>query len=291
MKTILITGASGLVGRAVVERLKEEEVFVYAATSDPAQLPISHSHLKVIDNREIKELLSKADIDILLHLAFPRNAENNQWANGIQFALNVLFLAKEFNVKRVINVSSQSIYGLQRNGIADETSEISLFSTYTAGKYCSEVVTENLFEQGSFCNIRLSTIIGPTTEERVTNKFFAQIAEKKDLVIKGGNQSFSFLDVRDAADGLVQVIKCDKKWLPIYNLGTTEVNSLLSIAKMCVETASERYGTVSINVVEDNAVLNNGIDVSLFNSFFNWKANHSLRDSLEYILMNRSQVK
>lgn len=287
MKTILITGASGLVGRAVIQELitLQGKVTIYAASSNPDKIIYKAGNLHIIKNEEIEKILSANEIDILLQLAFPRNVSENQWAKGIKYAVDILFLAHKYKVKRIINVSSQSIYGLQRRISADEGHEIFLNSPYTTGKYCTEIVTECLFERGMYTNIRLSTTIGTDTKERVPNKLFARIVSGMDLVIKGGNQKFSFLDVRDAASGLVSLMMQDNIWWKsAYNLGTSEVNSLLNIANLAVEIAREYgYDKSKIVIQEDDIVMVNQIDVRLFEHDFKWKAQYSLEESLRYI--------
>lgn len=287
MKTILITGASGLVGRAVIQELitLKEEFVIYAASSNPDRIIYKADNLYVIKNEEIESILSTTRIDILLQLAFPRNVSENQWAEGIKYAIDILFLAHNYKVKRIINVSSQSIYGLQRKISADEKHEIFLNSPYTTGKYCTEIIMGHLFEYGRYTNIRLSTTIGTDTKERVPNKLFARIVSGMDLIIKGGNQKFAFLDVRDAADGLVSLMKQDNiLWKSAYNLGTSEVNSLLDIANLAVQIAGD-YGYDKSKTVlhEDNIVMVNQIDVRLFECDFKWKAQYTLEESLRYI--------
>lgn len=287
MKTILITGASGLVGKAIIKKMVTlgDKIKIYAASSNPNKIRLKASNLFIINNDEIENVLANNEVDLFLQLAFPRNVSENLWADGIKYSIDLLFLAHKYKVKKVVNVSSQSIYGLQRKKAADENHEIILNSPYTTGKYCTEVIMENLFEPGTYTNIRLSTTIGAETKERVPNKLFAQIVAGADLTIKGGKQQFAFLDVRDAADGLICLITQDNiQWKPVYNLGTSEVNSLLEIANLSVRIAKD-YGYHNSKVIlqEDNIVMVNQIDVGLFENDFGWKAQYSLEESLRYI--------
>ena len=287
MKKILITGATGLIGVAVIEKIIEtkSDIKVYAASSRPDKLQIVDKNLKIISNKDIEDILKKEKIDILLQLAFPRNVSEDKWADGIKYAIDILTMARKYGVERVVNVSSQSIYGLKRTKSADEKHEIFLNSPYTTGKYCTEVITSNLFEEGKYTNIRLSTTIGPTTKERVPNKLFSQIVEGKNLEIRGGNQRFAFLDIRDAADGLLCLIKHDDiVWKNAYNLGTRESNSLVDIANFCVQIGKEHgFDKTTVIVSTEDVVLDNQVEVSLFEKEFGWKAKYELRKSLRYI--------
>lgn len=285
----MITGASGLVGSAMVDaflRQNNPEDIVYAVTSNPERIKRGDGNIFVITPNQLEDVLTTNTIDVLVQLAFPRNVSDEKWAAGIKFATDMIFLAKKYGVKRLINVSSQSIYGLQREKAAVEHDDVVLNSPYTAGKYCTELLAAGLFEQGMFTNIRLSTVIGPTTKERVPNRLLANIMSGKELTIKGGEQLFSFLDVRDAANGLLRIIsRISQPWKPAYNLGTREVNSLLSIAEKCNQIAcAYGYPEAHISLISDGTFLSNELDVSLFEKDFGWRARYSLNESLMYIL-------
>lgn len=283
MKKIMITGSSGLVGSAVISELlgKHEDFEIFAATS--RDCTSTNEKLHYISNDKIEATMKEEKPELLLQLAFPRNVKEDQWAEGIKFASDVLWLAKEYNVKRVINISSQSIYGWGRSKASREGDGVVLNSPYTTGKYFSELLTEKLFEEGNFANIRLSTIIGPSTKERVPNKFFAQIVAGKNLTVKGGTQIFSFLDVRDAATGLVSMITKEKKWRPLYNLGTAEYATLLEIAQLAVEIGKKHGYESSVAVEPAEIVLNNMLDVTSMKEDFDWEAKYTLQESLEHI--------
>ena len=277
-----------MVGSATIaELLKSSDYEIIAASSK--ELKSTNKILQYIKNEEIEETLANNHIDVLLQLAFPRNVKEDQWASGMEFVVRVFGLAKKYGVKKVINISSQSIYGLQRRSFAFEGDAVYLNSPYTTGKYFSELVVNELFSEISHTNVRLATTISPTTKERVPNKLFAQILDGKKLNIKGGKQIFSFLDVRDAASGLVKLITSDQDLRPIYNLGTSEFKTLLEIAEMAVKIANQ-YGYPSEVSVEDaDIVLDNRIDTSAMEIDFGWKAQYSLEESLNHIFCENMQ--
>ena len=113
----------------------------------------------------------------MLQLAFPRNVQPEQWADGIKFCMETLFMAHKYDVKRIVHVSSQSLYGWQREDAAKVDSEVMLVSPYTTGKYCTEVLVNNLFADRPHTNVCLSTIIGTYTRERVVNFYNLTVTE------------------------------------------------------------------------------------------------------------------
>ena len=290
MKKVIICGAAGMVGRGILEYISEHncDMEVWAADINIERLKkFESSKIHPIQNKDVEIVLSHNQMDVMLQMAFPRNVKPEQWADGICFAANMLKLAKKYEVKSVINISSQSIYGLNRTEPADEDSPISLNSPYTTGKYCMELMMEQLFSDRPYTNIRLSTIIGPATPERVVNKFLATIIAGNDIIIKGGNQVFALLDVRDAAAGLVTLLLSDSKfWKCVYNLGSNVQLGIIELAEKCEEMVAKLgYNRTKVEVVQDESiVLNSLVKVDSFYSDFTWEAKYSISDSIDFIL-------
>lgn len=290
MKNIIICGAAGLVGCGVLDYVAQHNLNMelWAADINIDRIKIYESEkIHLILNEEVESILVQNQMDIMLQMAFPRNVKPEQWAEGIRFAANMLMLAKKYDVKSVINISSQSIYGLNRSESADEQASISLNSPYTTGKYCMELMMEQLFGDRPYTNIRLSTVIGPSTHERVVNKFLAAIMAGDDIQIKGGGQVFSFLDVRDAAAGLITLLMSDaNKWHHIYNLGSAEHIGIVDLAEKC-QSAAERHGFLKTKVVveqNEEVVLNSLVKVDSFYEDFGRKAENTIDDSIENII-------
>lgn len=289
MKKFLISGAAGMVGRAIIEEIAANHkggIEVYASDRFLDTLaPYEGEHVHILLNDRLEEIMQTNTFDCMLQLAFPRNVQPDQWADGIKFCTETLFMAHKYDVKRIVHVSSQSLYGWQREDAADENTAVQLVSPYTTGKYATEVLVNNLFADRPHTNVRLSTIIGPYTRERVVNKFFEQILENKDITVKGGNQIFSFLDVRDAASGFVAIMNNEaESWRPVYNLGTSEYATLMEIAEKAIEIGKQN-GYTNSELVHEPAeiVLNNKIDVSNMLNDFGWKAQFSLQDTMNHI--------
>lgn len=288
MKKVLICGAAGMVGRSLVTEVlknhKDCEVWAADISVDvfsDIEAPTFHAVL----NNELESTMQAHQFDAMLQMAFPRNVKPDQWAAGIDFCFNALFLAKKYNVRKVVHVSSQSLYGWQREEAANESEPVQLVSPYTTGKYCAELLTKQLFEPGNFTNVRLSTIIGPLTKERVVNKFIDKVIKGENIEIQGGDQIFSFLDVRDASTGLLSILLSNNvRMRPVYNLGTKEYASLKDIANIVVEEGKQRgYHQTAILTELADIVMNNKIEVSAVKDDFGWEAHYSLLNSIKNI--------
>lgn len=287
MKKVLVTGAGGMLGKELVCQLKElEEIYIYAVSSGINQIRAVGENLVFVPISQLEHCLQSNEIDCLVHLAFPRNVKPDQWADGITYASNVLKLAKQYEISQIIHVSSQSLYGWQRTFVAREMDSVILTSPYTTGKFCLELMTNTLFEDRPHTNIRLSTIVGTETEERVPNKFLRRLVKGDNLVIEGGMQRFSFLDSRDAASALCKMVVSDgSEWAEVYNLGTWESYSLIEIAEEAVSTAKEYGFSGSEIIVKDAEIpMNNALNAELFMRDFDWKPQYTLKQTMTSIL-------
>ena len=286
MKKVLISGAGGALGREMLRQIAGSAFYdVYALSSRPERLLFDSDNITAIHNREIENLVQNFEFDFLIHLAFPRNTDGNAYARGIDFTYKLYDAVKDQGHMAVIHVSSQSIYGLDRRQSATESTPAELSSVYTTGKYCTERTTNLLFAEQRHTNVRLATLIGKESTNKVPNIFLRKLLNGDDVTVRGGNQLFSFLDVRDAAAAIIRMMDMDIAWEETYNLGTSESYNLLELAHVIRAFAAERNPDCGRVIhVEEDVYLNNTMDSSLFYENFLWTPRYSMTDSLEYIL-------
>lgn len=287
---IIISGASGFLGRNLVDKiLKETNFCVVALTSNPKAFVDSaylyNKRLKII-YKDDYENINWAELDVFINCAFPRDNDGSQLAEGLLYLSKIFESAKEGGVKSVINISSQSVYSQFRTFPAKEDTTINLESKYAVAKYATEIMFNQVFKDVPHTNLRLASLIGPSFDQRVTNKLIYQVMQGKDLEIEGGNQTFGFFDIRDAVDGILCLIKSNSEnWRTIYNFGTNNSCTLEQISKcICIHynMIFDSDITYKLKITEDMPT-NSSLDCSLFFRDFNWKPKLTMKDSLEYI--------
>lgn len=297
MKKILLTGAGGFLGRQLLWHLKESDnYFVYAVTSNVEKLSrvVSASNIEIV---EINTEVNLNEIDIVIHGAFARTGKSHDLITSLEYSNNIFQAAISNKVPAIINISSQSVYGNNENIPWTENEDMMPNDMYGLAKASSEILLKGLSKNSStvITNIRLSSIM---INARFVNVFVQNAIDGNPINIVGGTQRVSFMDIRDAVDGIIALLDIStSKWEMAYNLGTGKQNSILEIAEIVKEVAkSYSDKEVVINIDKKDISLNPCMDVSKFTNLTSWTAqydiNEIVRAQFEYLTdVNRGGVK
>ncbi|NMA48554.1 MAG: SDR family oxidoreductase [Tissierellia bacterium] len=288
--TLMITGAGGFLGSELIDQLYTSSDYnIIALTSKKEAI------LEMYDNRDrlncygIEKLNDQSipwsTIDVIIHTAFARSYDGKSLAGALKFTNDLLFNAKKNGVRSFVNISSQSIYGDISQPLWNENTLVSPDSTYAIAKYASEIITNNVCEDSNMkgTSIRLSSLLGPGLDSRLVSKFVKQAIQNELIKIVGGGQILSFLDVRDAAAGLIALISTDyKSWNNTYNLGAFNRYTIVEIAEIVKEVAL-KYFLIPVNIeIEDkNVDFDSGMDSGLFYKDTGWKPKYDMQAIVE----------
>ena len=258
VKKVVITGASGFLGRHLTERLKDDERYsVTALSSRPEELErriggrnVTYLHKDAVTNEHARDILADA---VVVCCAYPRNTTGTAVADGLRYIQKTFESAVTNGAKAIINISSQSVYSSQREEAAAEDSPLCLESPYAVGKYAVELMLESICRssQTAYTSVRMASLIGPGFDQRIVNRFVKQALEKGTISAKENEQRFGFFDVEDAVSGLTAMIGSDEsRWKTVYNLGSEKAYSLVEIADIVRTVVKESCGTtVGLEVV------------------------------------------
>jgi nucleoside-diphosphate-sugar epimerase len=122
--TVLVTGGSGLIGRAVTDNLlgrgARVVVFDAAPSAHDGQAGVTHVQASVLDVEALDEVFARERVGAVIHLASllspPTSAapRNGLLVNSMG-TLNVFEAARDHEVRRVVWASSSSVFG-RRDG-------------------------------------------------------------------------------------------------------------------------------------------------------------------------------
>ena len=174
---MLVTGATGFLGRRLVEKLVERGYRVRGLDRNLSGSRTSRDWVEIVygdvgDCASLRPAFQ--DIDTVVHAAADTSgAEEGTQRTTIQGTKNVLDLCEEFNVSKLIYISSLSVYGVAdygKNTLVTEDASLERFPEkrgfYTLGKCEAEKLVREAMDQGRFpivC-LRPGTIFGPGGE-------------------------------------------------------------------------------------------------------------------------------
>ncbi len=110
---VLVTGATGMIGSAVVARLLADDCIVraYVHAESAAKLP-KHPHVEIAigDMRDGVALTTAMhEVDWVVHLAACKSDESESEAVNVGGAENLVAACKAHPVRRILNISTQSV--------------------------------------------------------------------------------------------------------------------------------------------------------------------------------------
>lgn len=266
-KTVLITGASGMVGSYmlyVILKLNDTRDYgikVLAMVRNPKKLPdevTAREDVKVIVHDVTEKYASDEKIDYVVHAASPasplimQNHPVETIAANTLGTFNTLTLAKENNADGYIFISSREIYGQPGEGqefFYEDTygfvDQLNPRSCYSEGKKAAETMCVSFkAEYGLNVKIaRLAHTYGPGMsiyDGRVQADFLKNIVRNEDIVLKSmGTAVRTYTYISDAIAGMYKIL-LDSDDI-VYNIGNEDCKvSIRELAEIMVDIYPER---------------------------------------------------
>lgn len=293
MKTFLLSGAGGFLGTALLRQLAgREDIRVIALTSQAEKLQAASRDagnlVPLGRNAIFEDDFNFSAVDVLINCAFPRNTDGAQMADGLLYIQRLLSAAASGGVGGVINISSQSVYSQARPEAATEETPPDPGSIYAVGKYATELLTNSICEKLPHTNIRMASLIGPGFDQRLVNRLIKQGLETGRISVKKNKQVFGFIDVEDAARGILSLaaIPADQ-WEECYTLGIKTGYSLTDIASAVEEVLYRKYGVaLAVDVQDGDERLNTVVNADRIARDTGFTPCISMRQSIERIAVN-----
>ena len=241
MNKIFITGGCGFIGSHLTEyffkKYKNSKIYVYDkityAASKKNLKDISKSRrLKIIKkdllNYKALELHSR-NTDLFIHAAAESHVDNsfnltNEFIRtNVLGTKNVLDACKANNIKKLIHVSTDEVYGEIYKSSFTENSQFNPSNPYSSSKAAAEMIINGYIHSYNLpvIIIRANNIFGTRQhpEKLLPGSCWSLIKKKKFSIHGNGNQKRSFLYVRDLCEGIYKVIIKGKNH-NIYNIGS-----------------------------------------------------------------------
>jgi len=246
---VLVTGAAGFIGSHLLPKLIEEGYDVIALDVPEARDKVKGEVLQIdadiCDGQLMMNTgkgLSKLNIDAVIHLAAiaaPRVAEKKPeetFRINVYGTLNVLRMAKEAKVKRVIFPSSAHVYGISPKYLpTDESHPLALLDDYTTSKILGEQLCHLFYQNHNISYVALRMFNGYGPRQSLDYFIPAMISQamKGNITLRGRYITKDFIYVSDMISAILQMLPSD--YIGPLNVGTGQEVALEYIADYIAE--------------------------------------------------------
>jgi nucleoside-diphosphate-sugar epimerase len=208
-KTVLVTGATGFIGRNLVQKLFDigSQVIAVVHNNDNLSIPVE----KIVYDGSYQSLISvvsERNIDLVVHLAtqFLTNHKPDQITAlidaNIKFGTQLLELTRQKQIPYFINTSTYAEY-YQHNGYAPQ-------NLYAATKYGFESIMKYYegITKTLFVTLELTDTYGPgDSRPKFINLVLDALSKKEKFKMSPGEQEICYLYIDDAVDAFITCIR------------------------------------------------------------------------------------
>lgn len=237
MKRVLVTGASGFIGRRCLPLLEARGFEVHAVSSQGARGPAWH-RCNLLDASECEALLERVRPSHLLHLAwvsqpglFWTSPANLEWlAAGTRLVQRFYDLGGA----RAVGVGSCAEYVVSDRPCLEDATAIAPRTAYGKAKAAmSEALRRASRGRGNWAWARLFHPYGPGEPPgRFIPALIDGLLRRERVACTEGRQVRDFVNVEDAAAACVALVDSDVSGA--YNVGSGEGRSLREMAQLIV---------------------------------------------------------
>lgn len=291
MKRVLVTGASGFVGRHCLAPLAARDYEVHAVfsketTGFPALPGVSWHRTDLLDRTQVSLLLEQVCPTHLLHCAWYtvpgkyRNApENILW---VEASLHLLRTFTEVGGQRVVGVGTYAEYDWSSGYCPEDKTPLNPTTTYGVCKHALQLILGALGEASGLSAAwgRLFLLYGPHEQvERLVASVIRSILLEKPARCSHGQQIRDFLYVQDAADALVALL--DSNVLGPVNIASGVPAAVSEVVREIADQL-ERPHLVRLDALpaSENEPLERVADVARLRDELGWSPHYDLRGGL-----------
>jgi nucleoside-diphosphate-sugar epimerase len=280
-RAVLVTGATGFIGRHLVARLQE----THRVVGPPRKLLDLQNGAVNLANYCARECVGQ-----IIHLAYPR-----EYTNVAAAASSVMMLRTVLDTCRLLKIRLVFISGwVVFSGystvalVADEETPLRPKGIYAETKYIEEMLVDLHYRRGdverSVC--RLSPVYGPGGQRPRFIQTFHQAISRKDLVtthrFRNGRPALDLLYVTDAAEALATVAAWPKS--DVFHFGTGVLHSTTELATMIGRISGHAVRHQEIEM--DEFTSNIAFPSDNARTQLNWSAKVQVEDGLANILVD-----
>lgn len=215
-KTVLITGATGLLGKQILLELLAHDYTIYALKRADSTIPLKTEKIHWLELKSIQDNFFQQipeQIDFVIHagamVSYKKSDKEKIFKINTDWTHNLATQAKKAGVKKFIFISSISALGKNSSNykIDENTpkSKDEFLSNYGKSKRKAEAILWALSKEGlPIIILNPSVIIGPAKRYQSSTQLFGYVADQKPFYTSG---IINYIDVRDVAEIILKSLE------------------------------------------------------------------------------------
>ena len=246
MKKLLITGGAGFLGYHLCKKLSDKFEIIAIDIEDFSETEYENARCYKLDCRDKKGIdfmIERERPDFVIHAAaaLPLCKRKVIWDVNVNGTRNILESSFNHGVKRVVFISSTSVYGVPEKHPLYENDELSGVGPYGMTKIFGEKLCAEYREKGLCVPvIRPKTFIG-TGRLGVFQILYDWVENGKRIPIIGnGKNKYQLLEVEDLVDAIyLMLVKEREKVNDVFNVGGKKYKTVLEdVGSLCKEAGN-----------------------------------------------------
>ncbi|WP_459502422.1 NAD-dependent epimerase/dehydratase family protein [Bacillus sp. C1] len=218
MKTVLVTGGNGWIGKYVVNSLIEMGFEVHATyqKNKPSHILCNWHKVNLLDHEEIKNLVNKVRASHLIHLAWEavppkcyHSINNYYW---LQSSITLIQHFSNIGGQRIVVAGTGAEYEWIHGILSEDSTHLSYKTPYSLCKNTLRSWLQSYSKQTglSMCWGRIFHLYGPYEHgNRLVSNIITSLLQNKEALCTHGEQYRDFLYVNDVADALISILNND----------------------------------------------------------------------------------
>ena len=265
--TVLVTGSAGFLGRAVVRAFTRDGIDVLATDSGaaadvdfrPGTEPARVSYVqRDLEHEPLNDLVEQVDGVVYAAALTPRDETAGDVADrlltvNLNAFLDTLVAIRQTDAcRRVLFVSSSSVYDQSRAGTLREDNVSLGYGVYGAAKLAAEYVGRQYARviDREFCAVRPTTLIGPGERLRASRPHISRFAQliwaargDRPVHLENADAGDDVLAVDDAADAIVALWRQPDWKGQSFSVSSGVIHSLADMAAAVSREAGLRLAS------------------------------------------------
>lgn len=246
--SIVITGANGLLGKALCETLLPENFKIFALVKKvPDNTLTGIEYVSCDFNSDLDVLESLGQVDVVVHLAqshrfrdFPDGAEDI-FAVNVRSTHKLLEYARKSLVSHFVYASTGGIYLNGKSAITENSpiSPVSELGPYFGSKMCGEILTQN-YSSCFFTSIIRPFFIYGAGQNRsmLIPRLYDKVSNSESILLQGQEGiKINPIHAKDAARTVFELI-C-KPQSTTFNMAGSEILSIRQIVEQIANHLGE----------------------------------------------------